>query len=422
MKFSKQKKEKMFMFLGGIVFILVGAFSFRYYYAHNISHPTPLPSQTFSDEHPHPHPHPHADNPSTSVPKDNREVSGSEEKGKEAAEPNGTTVENEKSVEEKPKRRKLGEKGMHAAYQPALQLKDSDPGLAIEKMHDIAKELGDGDPELTEYFHLEGHIRFNELPDRNQSYLSIADGVRYLELKEKFFGLNEAQEKNLHEGREGLRWNREGKEVVRQIEPIIFIRKWMKENAPAEWDLVDTRYTELVHEGVPAAPLSENFPTIPERVDAHYKNFLESLEQLPDNSVTLSTLYENSHEEAKDSLYSEQSEIQPAQPIPDVPPTHTWETTHEPPPPVDVPGAERQVDAEEVSHRLSATAHLLGAEDETDFQERLTGSLRAQFPQERLTQALKTLQKHGPVEGLKRIQENDPEIASEIQKMSRNQR
>ena len=421
MKFSKPKKKNMFIFFGGIVLILVGTFSFRYYYAHKILHPTPLPSlpsQTSSDEYPHPQ----GDNPSAAVPKDNREVSVSEEKVKEAAEPNGTTVENEKSVEEKPKRRKLGKMGLLAAYQPALQLIDSDPGLAIEKMHDIAKELGDGDPELTEYFHLEGHALFNQPSEKDKSYLSVEDGVRYLELKEKLFGLNDAQEKELQEGRLGLKWNRDGGEVVQQIEPIIYVRQWMKENAPAEWELVNTRYFELIHEGLPASSLSEKMPTIRERVDKHYENFFKALELLPDNSVTLSTLYGNSHEEAETTLYSEQSKIQTAPPIPDVPPTHTWETTHEPSPLVDVPRADKQGAAEEVSQRLSATEHLLSAENETEFQKRLTGSLRELFPQERLTQALETLQKHGPVEGLKRIQESHPEIASEIEKRSRNQR
>ncbi len=419
MKFSRPKKKQMFIFFGGIVLItLVGTFSFRYYYAHKILHPTPLPSQTFSDEHPHPH----GDNPSTAVPKDNIEVSVSEEKHRETAEPNVTTMENEKSVKEKPKRRKLGKIGMLAAFQPALELKDSDSALAIEKMHDIAKELGDGDIELTEYFHLKGHSLFNQSSDKNKSYLSVEDGVRYLELKEKLFGLNDTQEKELQEGRAGLRWNRDGDEVVRQIEPIIYLRRWMKENAPAEWDIVNTRYLELIHEGLPTSPLSENFPALHERVDTHYKNFFEALVLLPDDSLTLSTLYESSQENVTASLLSEHSKIQPAQPVADVPPTHTWETTHEPPSLVDVPGTNRQVDAAEVSQRLSATAQLLGAENETDFQKRLTGSLRAQFPQERLTQALETLQKHGPVEGLKRIQENHPEIASEIEKMSRNQR
>ncbi len=396
----------------------MGTFSFRYHYAYNNLPLTPQSSQTFSDEPPHPH----VDNPATSVSKDNIEGSISEEKVKEAAAANVSTAENEKSVEETPEQRKLGKIGMLAAFQPALELKDSDTALAIEKMHDIAKELGDGDPELTEYFHLKGHSLFNQPSGKNKSYLSVEDGVRYLELKEKLFGLNDAQEKELQAGRAGLRWNRDGDEVVRQIEPIIYLRGWMKENAPAEWEIVNTRYFELIHEQLPTSPLSENFPTIRERVDAHYKNFFEALVLLPDDSVTFSTLYESSQENATEDLISEHSNIQPAPLIPDVPPTHTWETPHEPPPLVDVAGAHEHVDAEEVSQRLSATADLLGAENETDFQKRLTGSLRARFPQERLTQALETLETHGPVEGLKRIQEKNPEMASEIEKMSRNQR
>jgi len=414
MKISKPRKEKMLLFLGGIVLILVGTFSFRYYFTHTLPHPTPDPSPKVS-EAPR---HPHEAHPSDTVPKQKRDVSAAKETVEASSEPDASAGDtDEKSVEAVPKRRKLGKKGILAAFQPALRLKDSDRALAIEKMHEIAKELGEGDPEWTEYFHLEGHTLFNQLADRNQSYLSVADAVRYLELKEQFFGLTDVQEKELQEGRAAVRWNQDGPEVVRQIEPIIFIRRWMKENAPAEWDLVNTRYFELIDERKAPPPLADNFMTIRERVDLHYQNFTEALELLPEDSVTLSTLYESSHENATDSLSSEHSKVPPAPQSPSVPPKHTADVLHEPKPP---PGGEKRVEGQEVQEDpREAFSKLLfpGSEKATDFEKRLTHSLRSDFSGERLTRALETLQRHGPLEGLRRVQEKDPEIASELESL-----
>ena len=56
----------------------------------------------------------------------------------------------------------------------------------------------------------------------------------------------------------------------------------MKENAPAEWELVNTHFWKtLPSRNTPKTPLFENWRTVDERVDIQYDTFFEVLELLP---------------------------------------------------------------------------------------------------------------------------------------------
>ena len=255
----------------------------------------------FRQTEPHSHPHPHDTSRSDTVPKsqpvveENLPAENTAAKGEPARE-----VENQGS---KTDSRRLTYQAMVDAFEPALALKDTDPVLADAKLHTIARELGDGDPDWTEFFHLAGHLRFNAIPGTDKGYQSPEDAVRYYELKEKLFGLSDFEQEYLQEIRAMVQWNTERHEVLRQTEPIQLLLSWMEENAPAEWDVVNQRYEEaLAPVNPPDGSVIENWRTIPQRVADHYESLFQGLDLLSDDSLTLQEFFGSSRDDAQASL------------------------------------------------------------------------------------------------------------------------
>ena len=298
------------------------------------------------------------------------------------------------------------DKGILAAFAPAMKLKDTSPELAIEKMHAIARELGEGDPEMIEYYHLLGHSLIPQPPEGvklqpNRAVLPPMEAQRLLELKEKLFGLTEEEQTKLERSRLANRWNQERYEVIRQTEPIRFLRKWMKENAPDESAIVEEYYHEKMRIGVYPrdAPLSEqNFRDTKARVDFQYKTFFEALELLPDDSVTLNAmLNESDYPTVQEKLRDEMATIQADPPPPNpIPAPHTIDMEHE---------ADSMHEHAGMPPRPSEITEV--AEPRKSFQERAN---RAQ----------QLLQQYGREEGLRRLKVEDPDIAAQLEKASPN--
>ena len=298
----------------------------------------------------------------------------------------------------------LSDKGILAAFAPAMELKDTSLELAIEKMHAIARELGEGDPEMTEYYHLIGHSLIPQPPEGvkirpNSTVLPPIEAQRFLELKEKLFGLTEEEQTRLESARVGNRWNQQHSEVIRQTEPIRFLRKWMKENAPDESAIVEEYYHEKMRMGgIPRdAPLSEqNFRDTNTRVDFQYKTFFGALELLPDDSTTLNTmLNESDYPTVQEKLRDEMATIQA-----------------EPPPPNPIP-APHTIDMEHEAADIPEHAGMTPRPNEITEGEVVEP--RKSF-QERANRAQQLLQQYGHEEGLRRLKAEDPDIAAQIEK------
>ena len=298
----------------------------------------------------------------------------------------------------------LSDKGILAAFAPAMELKDTSPELAIEKMHAIARELGKGDPEMTEYYHLIGHSLIPQIPEGvkvrpNEPVLPPIEAQRFLELKEKLFGLTEEEQVTLESARVGNRWNQQHSEVLRQTEPIRYLRAWMKENAPGESTIVEEYYHEKMRMGgIPRdAPLSEqNFRDTDTRVDFQYNTFFEALELLPDDSATLNALLNESNyptlqEKLRDEMATIQAEPAPPNPIP-VP--HTIDMEHE------AAGMHEHAGIMPQPNKITEGEVV---EPRKSFQERAN---RAQH----------LLQQYGYEEGLRRLKAEDPDIAAQLEK------
>ena len=358
--------------------------------------------------HSHPHPHPHDTSRSNTVPKAQPVVRENPPTENTAA--TGETAAEAENQGSKTDSRQLTDQAVMAAFEPALALKDTDPVLADAKLHAIARELGNGDPEWTEYFHLEGHSAMNK------DFLMVEDALRYFELKEKFFGLSDLNQEYLQEIRAMVQWNTERHEVLRRTEPIRLLLGWMEENAPAEWDVVNQRYEEaLAPVNPPHGSVIENWRTIPQRVKDHYDSLFQGLELLSDDSLTLQEFFSSSYEDAQASLLSEQAAIQaeppPEEPIPTR--THTWDSPHDTPVPAET---EVPLDPEIFQPpNLEDIDNLSGIEIELPTAESLETSLREQLSPERFTRAMSLLNHYGPQEGLQRLKETDPALASQIE-------
>ena len=298
----------------------------------------------------------------------------------------------------------LSDEDILAAFAPAMELKDTSLELAIEKMHAIARELGEGDPEMTEYYHLIGHSWIPQPAEGvkiqpNRAALPPIEAQRLLELKEKLFGLTEEEQTKLERSRLANRWNQERYEVIRQTEPIRFLRKWMKENVPDESAIVEEYFYEKMKMGAYPrdAPLSEqNFRDANTRVDFQYKTFFEALELLPDDSMTLNAMLNESNyptiqEKLRDEMATIQAEPPPPNPIPS---PHTIEMEHE-------------------AADMSEHAGMMPRPNEITEGE---VSERAKSFQERVNRAQQLLQQYGREEGLRRLKAEDPDIAAQLEK------
>ena len=362
--------------------------------------------------HSHPHPHPHDTSRNNTEPKAQPVVEENPPTENTAA--TGETAGEAENQDSKTDPSQLTDQAVMAAFEPALALKDTDPVLADAKLHAIARELGNGDPEWTEYFHLEGHSAMNK------DFLMVEDALRYFELKEKFFGLSDLNQEYLQEIRAMVQWNTERHEVLRRTEPIRLLLGWMEENAPAEWDVVNQRYEEaLAPVNPPHGSVIENWRTIPQRVEDHYDSLFQGLELLSDDSLTLQEFFSSSYEDAQAALLSEQAAIQaepPAEPVPT--PRHTWDMAHETPVPTET---EVSLDPESFQPpNLEDIENLSGIEIEVPTAESLETSLREQLSPERFTRAMSLLNRYGPEEGLQRLKETDPALASQIETQLQN--
>lgn len=294
------------------------------------------------------------------------------------------------------------DKGILAAFAPAMKLKDTSPELAIEKMHAIARELGEGDPEMTEYYHLIGH---SLIPPEgvklqpNRAVLPPMEAQQLLELKEKLFGLNEEEQTKLERSRLANRWNQERYEVIRQTEPIRDFRQWMKENAPDESAVVEEYFYEKMKMGAYPrdAPLSEqNFRDTKARVDFQYNTFFEALEFLPEDSVTLNALLDESdYPTIQEKLRDEMATIQA-----------------DPPPPNPIP-TPHTIDMEHEADSTHEHAGMIPRPNEITEGEVIEP--RKSF-QERANRAQQLLQQYGREEGLRRLKAEDPDIAAQLEK------
>ena len=361
----------------------------------------------FSSTAPHSHPHPHDTSRSNTVTKAQPVVQENPPPENTAA--TGETAAEAENPGSKTDPSQLTYQAVMDAFEPALALKDTDPVLADAKLHTIARELGSGDSEWTEYFHLEGHSVMNN------NFLMVEDALRSYELQEKFFGLSDLEQEYLQEIRAMVQWNTERHEVLRRTEPIRLLLGWMEENAPAEWDVVNQRYEEaLAPVNPPHGSVIENWRTIPQRVEDHYDSLFQGLELLSDDSLTLQEFFSSSYEDAQEALLSEQAAIQaepPAEPVPT--PRHTWDMAHETPVPTET---EVSLDPETFQPpNLEDIDNLSGIEIELPTAESLETSLREQLSPERFTRAMSLLNHYGPEEGLQRLKETDPALASQIE-------
>ena len=305
---------------------------------------------------------------------------------------------------------------MKYAFYEAVKLAETNPSEAQERMHQIAQEIGTGDPDWTEYLHLLGHALIEPPLSSNKMYMSPEDSLRFDELKLKLYGENAEVRQQIEKAQLAIQWNQERFEVSRQIEPIGDVLTWMEEHAKDEWEVVNSHYTSTVQERVREFyPFKSGWLTPKQRADIRYEVFFDALELLPDDSVTLHALFETNHSSAQETLLSKQVVIQAEPPQlsePSETPTHTWDMVHETPAIVD------EVDIEtpaRPNNSVRETAQLPVPSDvATDFEKAMptdtNGDVKATF-QEEFKEVQPVLDHNDPEAGHRRLKADDPEIS-----------
>lgn len=314
--------------------------------------------------------------------------------------------------------------GIYQSFKTALDLKETDPIRAEKEIHAIAEQLGNGDPDWTEYYHLLGHILLTHaLSDTEKVYMPIEDALAFLKLRAKLLGETEVLKAKIREVQATNDWNKVEEEVTRQMKPILDVLNWMKENADAEGQIVAHAYLEKLKERtLPKYPIADNWVTLEERVDIRYQSFFESLELLPENSKTLEVLFDSYLETAESTLLNEQTSIK-ASPIPveTHTDTHTWDMVHETP---DEEESLWQVPPELLSdtheNQNVDTVSTIAPDFFTPLREDLETALNTPEALERFNHALSLLERYGVKDGLNRLKNDDPELAERFEKYRQN--
>ena len=241
----------------------------------------------------------------------------------------------------------MSESEMQYAFYEAIILAQYDAVEAQKQVHIIAQEVGNGDPDWTEYLHLLGHSLIEAPPDQKILYMALEDALRFDKLKLKLYGENEAVLDSLEQTQLQIQWNKDSTEVYRQVQPIRDILFWMEANATADWKVIKPHYDKMVKERALASipkDLKTGWLTPMERADIRYEAFFNSLELLPDDSLTLRALFSGDTLIAQKTLLSERADIQAESPPPKnrTTPSHTWDMAHEGPLPESEVLTERQ--------------------------------------------------------------------------------
>lgn len=200
----------------------------------------------------------------------------------------------------------------------------------------------------------------------------------------------------------------------------------MQANAPAEWETVHRHYrATLPARTLPPAVLSpQTWRTIAERADIQYNTFFESLSLLPNDSLTLQTLYESSLEVAEETLFNQKPplEASPVAAEPPQPPTHTWDQVHplsvdndagSQPPQGTPPNIGETLPGDPATRPPLPLPDLNPADLSPEHFEK---TFSAAFSADRIQRALSTMTQYGGKEGLRRLEKEDPDFALQLQR------
>ena len=227
----------------------------------------------------------------------------------------------------------LTEHQIGQAFSEVIALAVTHPEKAQEQMHEIAEQLGLGDPDWTEYFHLLGHSLI-ENPASPNMYMTLEDALRFDQLKLKLYGENEEVRKELERTRLKIQWNEDGDKLNLQIQPIKDLLEWMSQNAPVEWAVVNPIYEEMYSKerdaSIPKDWLTD-FLTPSERADIRYNAIFEALTYLPNDSLTFQEMFSAEQESVQETYLEERSVAvkSPSEVRSRTPTVHTWNMVHD---------------------------------------------------------------------------------------------
>ena len=256
--------------------------------------------------------------------------------------------------------------------------------LTLEEIRAIAQEHADGNADAETYFFLDAEWKLKEKPRR---FIPSEKYRQLLEAKKNLYGLEDWEDADLVNIYLSDQYESDTENVLYQTKPIDDWAAWIRENAPAEWEIVGKAYSDNQWEFLGKEPEKwngplrytyENFPTVEQRARAYYTAFFEAVALLPDDAAAF-TVYFGSASPAP-----EEPKVEKATP----PMKEAAPRQDAPPPPEERPTApDEAADVE--------------AAFEAAFEQAIQDSIR----------------RHGPEEGLRRLIMSDQDWIERIARL-----
>ncbi|MDE0021905.1 MAG: sigma-70 family RNA polymerase sigma factor [Candidatus Poribacteria bacterium] len=259
----------------------------------------------------------------------------------------------------------------------------SDPERAKETLRAIAEKHADGNADAETYFFLDAEWKLKE---KSRRFISSDKYRLWLEAKKNLYGLDKSEDADLVHIYLSDRYASDTEKIDFYTKPLDDWVRWIRENAPSEWDAVEEAYSDNQWKFLDAEPGAidgpprytyENFPTVEQRARAYYIAFFEAVALLPDDAAAF-TVYFGSASPASE----ERHKIEDANPRQDAPPPPS-------------PSKERQAASDEA------------AAVEAAFEQAVQDSIRRYGPEEGLRRLI--VSDHDWIERIGRLQERRQE-------------
>ena len=177
--------------------------------------------------------------------------------------------------------------------QEALQKR----ALTSKEIRLLARKHAGGNPDAETYFFLDAEWKLKEKPRR---FISSDKYRLWLEAKKNLYGLDESESADLLDIYLADQYASDTEKIAHHTKPIGDWGRWIKENAPSEWEVVDEAYSDNQWKFLDTEPGAvdgpprftyDNFPTLEQRVRAYYTAFFEAVALLPDDAAAFTVYF-----------------------------------------------------------------------------------------------------------------------------------
>lgn len=175
----------------------------------------------------------------------------------------------------------------------------SDPEGAKETLRALAEKHADGNADAETYFFLDAEWKVKE---KSRRFISSDKYRLWLEAKKNLYGLDKWENADLVNIYLSDQYASDTEKIEFYTKPLNDWTRWIRENAPSEWDVVWEAYEDNQWKFLNAEPgavdgpprlTHDNFPTVEQRARAYYAAFFEAVALLPDDAAAFTVYFDS---------------------------------------------------------------------------------------------------------------------------------